>query len=209
MVAPQAPSAGRAGAWSWRVETAPEGRGFQVRTWTGDDDPDCNPSRVHVFRLGQGDDGGFTVVTEADEMVEVEELGQDFGADFEELGQYFGAEFEELEGIELEVDEALEELESEADLEDMEVERLDRLGSATVVQGALPLLGGLRVPRVVLPEGVGQRYAALRSAGHTAVPAAQVEVRQAVSQMRSEVEALRAMLRELREEVESQRGRAR
>jgi len=192
---------GQAGAWRWRLEELPGGNGFSVRTWSGEDDDDgddrdCNPTRAQIFQF-EGDAPAATWTDEDEaqweELDEAEEWGDDV-AEFEE----------ELEGELEDIDEAFEEAfeDVQDELEEVEESEAADESDPTVVRVAPYAAWPWATPTVQ------QRpwYPLAQLTTTDAVPAARIELRDVLSQMRSEVEQLRATLRDLRTEVEARKN---
>jgi hypothetical protein len=181
-----------AGGSVWRA--TPDGHGFElhVQSGGGGDDKDCNPTRAHVFHLGSngqvvvGLSGEDEFEFEFDDLDEqFEELGDEFSEQFEELGQEFEEQFDQF-------GEDLEEIE--------EVEDAAAPSDPTVVR-QLSTQPGTNAALYSLLGRVAGRGAVATPVSSVGTP----DLHEAVSQMRGEVEQLRAMLRELRQEVEARR----
>jgi tetratricopeptide (TPR) repeat protein len=202
------PQGGQTGTWTF---TAPNNL-FGSVVVSGDD-ADCNPSRARV--MGLGSLGGVAVYGHEDHeraLEALEDAREECEDALEELDEEWESAFEEAED---ELEEAEEELEEALDdrADEFEDAQLPKASSqaalptdATVVWGdALRTLGFLPT-QAVSADLLGALYGAAWPATVQAQPAVSVDLRDVVTQMRSEVEDLRATLRDLRREVEARRG---
>lgn len=215
-----APNGAHRQSWTWH--DAPGGATVEVHTWN-DEDADCNPTRTHVLQL----ENGAVALIDEDQWEELsdtfEELGQDWEDAFEDLGDDWE---DELEDANEAIEDAFEDLEDAADDLDDESEESDQspidvAPAPEVASGELSnasgdpfylgrgaVLGGLTPVDRTIYSGAQVAPLMLRAAtGFT--PSPELELRGVVTQMRSEVEALRATLRDLRREVEARKSELR